>query len=83
MLFKKATKKRRRVIAAETKSEGVHITPGVGKRIVIIVLGALKPGHAAALYTELTAPNIILDKRLNLDFVLSPEIKGHFEAICL
>ena len=33
--FKKATTKRRRVIVAETKSEGVHITPAVGKQIVI------------------------------------------------
>ena len=32
-LFEKATEKKRRVIAAETKSEGVHITPAVEKRI--------------------------------------------------
>ena len=80
-LFEKSTKKRRRVIAAETKSEGVHITPAVGKRRVIIFLGASKPGHAAALDAELTARNIILDEllikmkwRLKLELLKKHEI---------
>ena len=62
--FEKTTKKKGRVFAAETKFEGIHITPAVGKRIVIF-LSASKYGHAAALDTELTAKNIILNKPLN------------------
>ena len=58
-------KKKRRVIAVEMKSEEVHITPAVGKQMVIIFVGASKPVHAAALGIELTEQNIILDKPLN------------------
>ena len=51
--FDKAAKKKRRIIAAETKVDVVHITPAVGQQIVLRFLGKKKQGHDAAVDIEI------------------------------
>ena len=52
-MLKAAANQQRRITATEKKTEGVHIPPAVGKRIVVSFLGAKKNGHKNAVYKEI------------------------------
>ena len=62
--FGQAVKKKRRIITAESKTEGVHITAAVGMRIVVSFLGASKPGHRAAVDIEMSTRNIAVGEQI-------------------
>ena len=51
--FETAAKKKRKVIAAERKVDGVFIAPAIGGKIVLSFLGKSKPGHEAAVHAEI------------------------------
>ena len=61
--FSQAVKKKRRIIAAETKTEGVHITAAVGTRIIVNYLGASRPGHRDALDIEMATRKITVGEK--------------------
>ena len=63
--FGKATTKKRRVIAAEQKAEGVYITPATGKRIVFDFLRKTKTGHETAVNMEILAQKIKITEPLD------------------
>jgi hypothetical protein len=50
--FGNAAKKKGRIIAAETKTEGAHITAAVGKQMIFNYLGVSKPGHKTTVDTD-------------------------------
>ena len=58
--FESAAAKKRKIIVAEQKSEGIYIPPSVGSRIVFSFLGKKKVGHEAAVDAEINHRGIKL-----------------------
>ena len=65
ILFEAATKQKRSIAVAKKKTEGIHITAAVGKRIVLSFLSARKTSHKAAVHKEIEARGIQYEGSLN------------------
>ena len=56
-----ASKKKRWIVAAETKTKGPHIIAAVVKQIISNYFGVSKPGHKTVVDTKIYVQRIMVD----------------------